>query len=170
MYKAMDVAKYIVNYLDNRGKSITNLKLQKILYYIQADFLTSDDKEPCFGDAIICWQHGPVVKAVYDNFKKFGAEKIERQNYYNKIVVKNGNLAFERTKFDDSIINPCDKQKINKVVDALETYDAWILVDRTHEEEPWKELTEYNVEITRECISKYFEKNNNRRRIYGQFN
>lgn len=32
IYKAVDVAKYIVNYLDNKGKSITNLKLQKILY------------------------------------------------------------------------------------------------------------------------------------------
>lgn len=132
--------------------------------------MTSDDREACFSDAIICWQHGPVVKAVYNHFRKFGADKIDRQNYYNKMVIKDGNFAFERVKFDDTIIAPYDKQKINKVVDALEMYDAWVLVDKTHEEEPWKKLTEYNVEITRECIGSYFEKDNNRRRIYGQFN
>lgn len=38
MYKAMDVAKYIVNYLDNKGKSITNLKLQKIFILYSSRF------------------------------------------------------------------------------------------------------------------------------------
>lgn len=170
MYKAIDVARYIINYLDDNGMSITNLKLQKILYYVQAAFLTSDEKEACYSDAIICWQHGPVVKSVYDYFKKFGAGKIERQDSYRRIAVKDGSFVFENVKFDSDIIKECDKQRINDVVDALEKYDAWTLVDKTHEEDPWLKLTMYNIEITKERIRKYFETGNNRRRIYGQFN
>ena len=38
MYSAVDVAKYIVSYSTQQGKSIRNLKLQKKLYYLWVDY------------------------------------------------------------------------------------------------------------------------------------
>lgn len=39
MYKAENIAKYIIAKCNNDKQHISNLKLQKILYYIQAEFL-----------------------------------------------------------------------------------------------------------------------------------
>ena len=39
MYKATELAKYIVTKCTNEDQPITNLQLQKILYYIQKEFL-----------------------------------------------------------------------------------------------------------------------------------
>lgn len=38
MNKAIEISKYIVNYANEKGLDITNLKLQKLLYYVQAAF------------------------------------------------------------------------------------------------------------------------------------
>ena len=32
-YKAIDVARHIVNYTNEQGKTVSNLKLQKLLYF-----------------------------------------------------------------------------------------------------------------------------------------
>ena len=41
MYSALDVARYIIWYCKKQGYSISNLKLPKILYFVQANFLVS---------------------------------------------------------------------------------------------------------------------------------
>lgn len=63
MYRAEDVAAYIINKQVDDGYPISNLKLQKILYFVQAEFLVSKD-EPCFDDVIEAWDFGPVVESV----------------------------------------------------------------------------------------------------------
>ena len=49
MYNVLDVAIYVINYAHDAdcGESMSNLKLQKILYYIQAAFLVEKNRE-CF--------------------------------------------------------------------------------------------------------------------------
>ena len=47
MYSAIDVAKYIIWYCKRQGYRISNLKLQKILYFVQASFLVNQGN-PCF--------------------------------------------------------------------------------------------------------------------------
>ncbi len=53
MYKALDIAKYVVAKCYNDWKPITNLKLQKILFYIQRSYLISDSC--AFSDDIQAW-------------------------------------------------------------------------------------------------------------------
>ncbi len=52
MYKAMDIAQYVVNYSIEKDNPVSNLKLQKLLYYIQDAFLV-EKGEPCF--IIVFW-------------------------------------------------------------------------------------------------------------------
>ena len=63
MYSALELSKYIVTKCINDGEPISNLQLQKILYYIQRDFLRQG--EAAFSDTIEAWQFGPVVPNVY---------------------------------------------------------------------------------------------------------
>ena len=76
MMPAHDVAKYFVSLVDEEaGDSISNLKLQKLLYYAQGAHLALRD-EPLFGEPIEAWTHGPVVPSVYRQYKQHGGEPI----------------------------------------------------------------------------------------------
>lgn len=72
MNKAIDVAKYVINYCIDKGCPITNLQLQCLLYYLQQDFLQLTGK-PLFEDDFTAWQFGPAIGDVYRHFCGFGA-------------------------------------------------------------------------------------------------
>lgn len=74
MYKAMDLANYIVGKCIKDNVPITNLQLQRILYFVQKDFLKRGS--PAFSDEIEAWEFGPVVPNVYFYFCGFGAMPI----------------------------------------------------------------------------------------------
>lgn len=111
MYKAIDLSKYIVTKCVNDDCPISNLHLQKILYYIQKDFLIRDSI--AFTDDIEAWQFGPVVPNVYYKFCGFGAMPITS--------------VFEVDGIDSS-----DLQIIDAIVEAKRTLDPWDLVADTH--------------------------------------
>ena len=64
---AQTVANHFVELLHDQG-GISNLKLQKLLYYAQAWHLALYG-EPLFRDRIEAWVHGPVVPPVFGAFK-----------------------------------------------------------------------------------------------------
>ena len=45
IYSALNIAKYVVTFCFKRGNPISNLQLQKILYYIQGYSLALRDEE-----------------------------------------------------------------------------------------------------------------------------
>lgn len=72
-HKALNIAKYIVNYFIEQNNPINNLQLNKILYLIQIDLnckLIKEDFE--------AWSFGPVIPDVYYFFKDNGANTIKR--------------------------------------------------------------------------------------------
>lgn len=169
MFRALEIARYTINYINKQNEEITNLKLQKILYYIQAAFLV-ETGEPCFPDEIVCWQHGPVVRIVYDEFRIYEAGSIPKQERVKKMVFKNGMLKFEEQPYQDPQMSTEQKKLIDRVLNGLMSYDAWYLVDRTHEEAPWKDMNNnYNAEILTDKIKEYFVEEKNKERMYGKF-
>lgn len=146
-YTAFDVACYIVNSCIDRGRPISNLQLQKILYYVQAAFLI--DGEKLFSDKISAWKYGPVVEDVYRYFKKY----------------VNGPIT-ERIEFADAAqIDDNDRITIDAVVRAKSVYSAFDLVSATHREEPWRIAVLNNrTYIEENDITEYFFMH--RERIY----
>lgn len=72
--KALNVANYIVKYWGDRV-FLTNLKLNKLVYYCQVESLRKSGC-PLFEDDIEAWQFGPVERAVYGAFARFGRARI----------------------------------------------------------------------------------------------
>lgn len=147
MYDVLDVSRCIINYCNERGYPISNLKLQKLLYFVQAFFLVNKN-QPCFSDVIEAWQWGPVVPRVYHEFKWYGSENIPPvSNIFGGI-------------FPPEDILPEDEQRIKKVVDDLARYSASNLVEATHQQDPWKNA--YNAHqsnvISQDNIKMFFEK------------
>lgn len=52
--------------------SATNMKLQKLMYYVQGFSLAVLDK-PAFKEDFEAWRHGPVVEELYQDYKMFGS-------------------------------------------------------------------------------------------------
>ncbi len=142
MYSAIDVARYIIWYCKKKGYSISNLKLQKILYFVQANFLISIGR-PCFEENIEAWDFGPVVPDVYHKFKIFGS----------------ADLPEAVCKGAESLILRSDKQLINEQVDECGEYSASSLVEITHNQDPWKNAYRkgYNNIISNSAIYSYFK-------------
>jgi uncharacterized phage-associated protein len=77
MLSAKDVAEYFVYLVDEEsGDNITNLKVQKLLYYAQGFHLAMRRGERLFSESIVAWKHGPVVIPVYSQYKGLGWQPI----------------------------------------------------------------------------------------------
>lgn len=86
--RAIDVANFFVNLaLQLEDDSMTNLKLNKLLYFAQgASFARFG--EPLFSDDLEAWKYGPVAPEVYNVFKVCGRNQIEDvldENYSDDI-------------------------------------------------------------------------------------
>ena len=75
MYSALVVARYIIKRCNELNRPISNLKLQKLLYFVQAEFLVGEGSA-CFPEEIEAWDFGPVVPEVYHRYKAYGSASI----------------------------------------------------------------------------------------------
>ena len=141
---AIDIARYIVQKNADIDKPITNLKLQKILYYVQG-YSFRQLEEAAFSDPIYRWPYGPVVPSVYFSY--------------------NANRANEIYDMDDASAEPIRvirafdglKALIDSVDEACRDKSSTQLVSMTHQERPWAETSD-SKEIKESLIRTYFER------------
>lgn len=157
MNKVLDVCRHVINYSNQKGYGISNLKLQKILYFIQAYFLI-EESHPCFQEKIEAWDFGPVVPEAYQEYKQYGACNIPPITSY--IYFDNQNIwNSRRVAYVDNSISLKDKKLIDSVVDKFSNYSANDLVALTHSQSPWIDayVPYANNEITLRSIKEYFD-------------
>jgi uncharacterized phage-associated protein len=108
-------------YLDDasEGDGLSNLKLQKLMYYAQG-FYSAIFDQPLFDDAIHAWVHGPVIQDLYHEYKEYG-----------------GNRIATSSDFDPSSLNKREFDLLQEIFNVFGQYSAWKLRNMTHEESPW---------------------------------
>ncbi|WP_313960883.1 type II toxin-antitoxin system antitoxin SocA domain-containing protein [uncultured Parvimonas sp.] len=111
-YCALEISKYIIDKCEKDNYPISNLQLQKILYFVQRKFLKDFDFA-LFDDDIVAWQFGPVVPSVYYQYCGFGSTEITME-------------------YDNISICPEDKNIIYKIVCEKREKAPWDLVEETH--------------------------------------
>ena len=136
--KVLNLAEYVIRRATKQGKTITNLKLQKTLYYLQGYSLRYFS-EPAFEGDLRSWQYGPVSPTVYFAYSSYGASPLKQDR----------TISLEK-------INGDQEKVFNKVIDACLKFAASELVQKTHEEDPWRHTEHLNEEISQEQIRKYF--------------
>ncbi|HEY0309060.1 MAG TPA: type II toxin-antitoxin system antitoxin SocA domain-containing protein [Acidobacteriaceae bacterium] len=136
------VAKFIVQ---RSTLPISNLKLQKLLYYVQGWNLGLHG-EPIFTAEIQAWVHGPVVPVVFDQYRHFRWNPID--------------VPQEALKLDVAVSG-----HIHSVLDAYGSLTATQLEALSHDEDPWKLARNglpanipSRVAISHESMKKYFGK------------
>ena len=143
---AFTVAKFIIQ----KAKSpVSNLKLQKLLYYVQGWHLGIHG-EPVFSQSIQAWIHGPVVPFVFGKFKHYKWTTIPKDT--TRIV-----------------LTPELEAHVGKVLGAYQHLTAAQLEAISHKESPWIEARKglspdepSMAEISHASMKRYFG-----RRLHG---
>ena len=145
MLSCYDAAKYfLAQASEDAGDLISNLKLQKLVYYAQGFHLALYDR-PLFPEEIEAWTHGPVVPELYNYYKKYGA----------------GAIPFPES-IDFSIYDEETKSLLDEVYCVFGQFAAWKLRSMTQEEYPWKFAMQNSGKITHQSLKEYFKNQLNR--------
>ena len=122
MFTCRDIANYFIvrSYEDGREAEMTNMKVQKLLYYAQSLHLALYDV-PLFSDEIQAWRHGPVCPPAYRLYNDFEAQQLPPP-----------------TKDFLGRIPPEAQKLLEEVWDYFGDYHAYQLSGMTHLEFPWK--------------------------------
>ena len=74
-YPAASIANELLDLASRAGRSLTQIEIQKLVYFSHGWHLALRDQN-LIDDQIEAWTYGPVVRSLYDAFKKFGSSQI----------------------------------------------------------------------------------------------
>ncbi len=139
MLTCHDVAKYFLAQANEElGDLISNLKLQKLVYYAQGFYLALND-EVLFPEDIEAWTHGPVVPVLYHIYKEYNSGAIPSP-----------------TDVDFSVYSQDTKDFLDEIYSVFGQFSAWKLRNMTHEEPPWRDVAENAGIISHFSMKEYF--------------
>lgn len=109
--KVTDVAKGIIKYYNQKQIPITNLALQKLLYFFQKEYYIKNGVL-AFDTPFYAFTYGPVIEEVWRNYKDNGSDNLYELDFNEKI---------------DDI----------SIIDKYTSMSAWDLVTLSHCESGW---------------------------------
>lgn len=74
-YDGRAVANFVLDHADQLGIKVTNLSLQKLVYFCHVWSLIELGK-PLIKQSFEAWEYGPVLQYLYREFKKFGSTPV----------------------------------------------------------------------------------------------
>jgi len=152
MYRAETVANFFIGKGLESGRPVTNLKLQKLVYFAHGWYLALTDK-PLIDSTIEAWRFGPVVNSLYHGLKEYGM---------NPITSKLSLFPYNSDR-----ISSIDTEFLDFIWELYKDFSAEQLVNFTHEAgSPWSDIIVSNgginsirrgVDIPDENIKTYFK-------------
>ncbi len=148
MNNALTIARYLIGNGIKDKMPITPMKLQKIVYFSYGWYFAYYN-EKLFSDSIQAWDYGPVVEAVYHQYKFYGPTPILKMEHH----------------FRDNLINPIKHDKklfLDQMWALYRNYSGVQLANATHMEgTPWYKTKQQhpfgrNIVISDNLIKEYF--------------
>ena len=164
------VANFIIKIAMEKDNPVTNLKLQKIMFFLQGYCLCKYET-PLIDGNFSKWRYGPIEEDVYRNFKNNGASPITYE--YEVANIKDGIIHVRTVKMDRDVLNSNVANDFEKIVENLVAIESWKLVEMTHSHSSWKnysdkinahEAKDYTNEEIKDCFIA------NRKIIIGEYN
>jgi uncharacterized phage-associated protein len=141
--RATDIADYFLWLANDTGSFMSNLKLQKLVYYAQAWHLAIYDR-PLFDEDFQAWVHGPVLPALFQKYQHFAWKPIDQEVHPN---------------LPASIV-----KHLAEVADEYFSCDAYELERMSCTEDPWQRARQGLVRdqiseniIHQEWIKEYYK-------------
>jgi uncharacterized phage-associated protein len=122
MIDCLNAARYFIirAYEDGLEAEMTNMKVQKLLYYAQSLHLALYN-EPLFAAEIQAWRYGPVCPPAYKFYSEFEAKQLPIPQQESLLQLP-----------------PEQKELLEETWEYFGSYHAYKLSDMTHVEFPWK--------------------------------
>ncbi len=159
VYDGREIANFILDFCDKKNVAISNLSLQKTLYFCHVWSLVKLDR-PLIRHQFEAWKFGPVLQYVYREFKDFEKQPITSRAYKR-------NAATGQKCVVEYTLDNGTKTLLEDVVNFYSRLPASYLVDLSHAEGgPWD--TVYNhtekvcpgMKIDNMTIKQYYSREN----------
>ena len=147
---------HIANFfIDREIKKITNLRLNKYVYFAYGFALAILDRE-IFHEPIQAWKFGPVIPSIYHEFKHFGFKSIDQKSYIYDYHDEVDFIPRVNKKEDPELW-----KLLKSVYKKISPFSSKDLILITHARgspwsQSWKEES-FNQEIPKETIKDYYE-------------
>ncbi|MDY5616189.1 MAG: DUF4065 domain-containing protein [Helicobacter sp.] len=139
--KAKNVANHIINYCLSINNPVSNLQLQKILYFIDIYHLIRTKERLIDDEYFKAWDYGPVIESIYKKYSYFASNPI---NIFQDDTTE---------EFEDNI-----KGELYGYIDKLSKMYPSFLVEKSHEpNSPWSKTARYEI-ISPELLEEYANK------------
>jgi uncharacterized phage-associated protein len=157
MFDPRIIANEVLDRADAKGRAITNLDLQKIVYFLHGHFLRHHNR-PLVRGEFEAWPYGPVHRVMYDAFKS-----------YNDTPIDGRAAAFDPIRRISRELPPLeDRESLEMMDEVLDFYldmPTRSLVELTHGSgTPWAKTVENSetrvnvgMKISDALISERFE-------------
>lgn len=158
-YKAKAIANYFIGRADEEGIRMTNMKLQKLVYFAHGWHLALANA-PLIDERVQAWEFGPVVRTIYDEFKEYGKDPITRKG--KSFEVQGLKFAFVVHEVPES--DGQTHRLLARIWDVYKGFSAFQLSDLTHRNgTPWEKTyppnaNVRNLAIDDVTITEYFKK------------
>jgi uncharacterized phage-associated protein len=132
-HDARAISNALLERADARGRPLTHLSLQKILFFAHGWYLAKHNR-PFIGQPFEAWRYGPVNRVVYDQLKVFKDRPIQIRLL--KVDASTGEFRAVAAELSDQ-----DQNFLENIHDYYSEFDAGKLVDLTHETGgPWQKV------------------------------
>lgn len=151
------VANFVISLANEKKLFVTNLQLQKILFFLQG-YTLDKYQVGIVNGSFSKWQYGPVQKNVYRTFRDYGASPITNEYtdaYFDKL------RQFKTQTPEMKNIDEHVRDVLKKLVLKLLIIPVWKLIDLIHEDPSWfnykdeimdYRASDYNNEEIRLCF------------------
>src|SRR3546814_657696 len=135
-YEPSHVANYMLERAESEGRHLTPMKLLKLVY-IAYGWSIALLRKKLFDEQFRAWDHGPVVRSLYHEFKHFGGSAIRGRAV--TLDLESQTVCVPTIPEEDEETNIV----LDKVWDIYKDFGAWALRDKTHEPgTPWNVVYE----------------------------
>lgn len=133
-----ELARHIIAVAHTNNQHVTNLKLQKAMYYAM-QFLMNGDKEQQqlardnYDQPFLVWKYGPTIKDIHEKYRIYGSTSITE----NTLPVEKFSIV------DNVIMSKLNKSGYQLIIESIDE-PFW----QAHRQDiaKWRSSTEYTLE------------------------
>lgn len=145
---------YMIDLFHHDKKIITNLQLQKLMYFTECFFMAMNGVDHLYKDECLAWTYGPVYRELYNRFREFSK---------NDIIITDEQVAIGQ------MLPEINRAFLDAIYTQFGDFSPAYLVGLTHKEgSPWykvnnsknqNEIGNMNVAIPKRESAVWFRNN-----------
>ncbi|USS88227.1 DUF4065 domain-containing protein [Fructilactobacillus hinvesii] len=142
MANSFSVSDHIITQAEKIGKPVSNLKLQKIMYFLNVIYLLNYNKSLIDDHKFEKWAYGPVIHDVYSDYSINGSKEIlEPTKHIKSRSFNDGKYKNKYYSENELKLGLDDSQFIDNNLEKFVSLNPFFLVEKSHEEPQWKDKT-----------------------------